>query len=64
MGIHLIAMHFIGVYVMGVHLMGAYLMGVHFMDVHHRMQPFLLSRMCIFAAFGGPGMMPHFSFWR
>jgi hypothetical protein len=34
---------------------------VHFMGVHHRMQPFLLSRTYVFAAFGGPGLMPHFS---
>ena len=48
MGMHLIGMHLIGVYIMGVHLMG----------VHHRMQPFLLSRTYVFAAFGGrwPGV--------
>ena len=38
-------------------------MGVHFMGVHHRMQPFLLSRTYVFAAFGVPGLMPNFSFW-
>jgi hypothetical protein len=49
---------------MGVHLTGVCPMGVHFMGVHHRMQPFLLSRTYVFAAFGRPGLMPHFSFWR
>jgi hypothetical protein len=41
--------------------MGVRFMGVRFMGVHHRIQPFLLSRTCVFAAFGGPGLMPHFS---
>ena len=42
-----------GVYVIGMHLIGLYIMGVH-----HRMQPILLSRTYIFAAFGGrwPGV--------
>jgi hypothetical protein len=45
------------VYLIGVHLTGVYLMGVHFMGVHRRMQPFLLSRTYIFAAFGGPAFL-------
>jgi hypothetical protein len=51
-------------HLMGVYLMSVYLMGVYFMNMYHRMQPFLLSRTCVFAAFGGPDLMPHFSFWR
>jgi hypothetical protein len=67
MSVHLIGMHLISVYFMGVHLIGmhlmsvhltgVYLMGVHFMGVHRRMQPFLLSRTYIFAAFGGPAFL-------
>jgi hypothetical protein len=50
-----------GVYLIGVYLTGVYLMGVYFMNMHYRMQPFYLV---VCAAFGGPGLMPHFSFWR
>jgi hypothetical protein len=53
-----------GAYLIGVHLTGGYPMGVHFMGVHHRMQPSLPSRTYVFAAFGAPGLMLHFSFWR
>jgi hypothetical protein len=54
---HLTGVHLIGVYLTGMHLTGVYLIGVYLMSVHHRMQPFLLSRTDVFAAFG-----PHFSF--
>src|SRR5271155_2201951 len=64
-GVYLIGVYLTGVYVMGMHLIGmhligVYTMGVHFMGVHHRMQSFLLSRTYVFAAFGSPGLMPHF----
>jgi hypothetical protein len=49
-----------GVYVMGMHFIGMHLIGVYIMGVHHRMEPFLLSRTYIFAAFGSPGLMPSF----
>jgi hypothetical protein len=69
MGVYVTGVHLIGVHLMGMHLIGVYLMSVHLtgaclIGVHHRMQPFLLSRTYVFAAFGGPGLMPHFSFWR
>jgi hypothetical protein len=62
--VYLMGVHLIGVHLTGMDLMGMDLIGVHFTGVHHRMQPFLLSRTYVFAAFGGPGLMPHFSFWR
>jgi Pentapeptide repeats (8 copies) len=63
MGVHLTGVHLIGVYLTGMHLTGVYLIGVYLIGVHHRMQPFLLSRTYVFAAFGGPGLMPRFSFF-
>ena len=64
-GVYLmIGVYLTGVYLMGVYLIGVHLIGVYLMGVHHRMQPFLLSRTYVFAAFGGPGLMPHFSFRR
>ena len=46
-------------HLIGMHLIGVCIMGVHLMVVHHRMQPFLLSRTYVFAAFGGrwPGVI-------
>ena len=63
MGVYLINVHLTGVYLTGMHLT-VYLICMYLMSVHHRMQPFLLSRTDIFAAFGGPGLMPRFSFLR
>jgi hypothetical protein len=51
---YLTGVHLMGVYLINVHLTGVYLIGVYLMSVHHRMQPFLLSRTDVFAAFGGP----------
>jgi hypothetical protein len=68
MGVYLMGVHLTActsrACVMGMHLIGMHLIAVNIMGVHHRIQPFLLSRTCVLAAFGGPGLMPHFSFWR
>ena len=60
-GVYLTGMCLIGLYLMGVHLMyltRVYVRGIHLIGVHHRIQPFLLSRTYVFAAFGGrwPGV--------
>jgi hypothetical protein len=60
-GVYLTGMCLIGLYLMGVYLMyltrvyvrGIHLISIHLIGVHHRIQPFLLSRTYVFAAFGG-----------
>jgi len=57
-GVRLTGVHLTGVYLTGVHLMGVYLMSAYLMGVYHGMQPVLLSRTYVFAAFDGrwPGI--------